>query len=80
MYASLLLLLRMRTHHRHWQGHYHIIPAPKLSSSTTSELAKDLNQTSPPTVQDMHREEYESRDELDKDDAHELVEGIKAHL
>jgi hypothetical protein len=78
MYAPLLLLLRMRSYHR--QVHYHIIPAPKFSSSTTSLDTKDLNQKSPATVQDMHREEYESRSELDKDDAHELVERIKAHL
>jgi hypothetical protein len=29
---------------------------------------------------DMHREEYESRDDLDEDDARTLVERIKAHL
>jgi len=34
----------------------------------------------PPIGKDMHRQEYESRDELDEDDAHALVERIKAHL
>jgi son of sevenless-like protein len=59
------------------QVHYHIIPAPKLSPSPT---ALDLNQNQPPTAKDMHRQEYESRDGLDENDAHALVERIKAHL
>ncbi|KAF8270805.1 HIT-like protein [Lactarius quietus] len=46
--------------------HYHIIPAPKLARSHGSG-------------QDMHRAEYESRDDLDEDAATVLVERIRAH-
>jgi hypothetical protein len=41
---------------------------------------KDLEQELPLTARDMHRKEYESRDDLDEDDAHALVEKIKTHL
>jgi hypothetical protein len=41
---------------------------------------EDLNQELSPTARDMHRKEYELRDDLDEDDAHALVERIKAHL
>jgi len=40
----------------------------------------DLKQKLPPTAKDMHRVEYESRDDLDEDDATVLVERIRAHL
>jgi hypothetical protein len=40
----------------------------------------DLNQETALTAGDMHRKEYELRDDLDEDDAHALVERIKAHL
>jgi len=62
------------------QVHYHIIPAPRSNSLSTSLGPKDLDQVPPPTAKDMHRKEYESRDELDEDDAHALVDRIKAHL
>jgi diadenosine tetraphosphate (Ap4A) HIT family hydrolase len=62
------------------QVHYHIIPAPKFSTLPTSLGPRELNQNPPPTGKDMHRQEYESRDGLDEDDARALVERIKAHL
>jgi len=60
--------------------HYHIIPAPKLSSLPTGLGSGDLKQDMPLTARDMHRKEYESRDDLDEDDANLLVEKIKTHL
>ncbi|KAH9997851.1 HIT-like domain-containing protein [Russula vinacea] len=60
--------------------HYHIIPAPRLNSLPTGLGPEDLNQELSPTARDMHRKEYELRDDLDEDDAHALVERIKAHL
>ncbi|KAI0250791.1 HIT-like protein [Lactifluus subvellereus] len=60
--------------------HYHIIPAPKFSSSATSLDPGVSGQKSPPAVQDMHRRECESRDDLDEDEARALVGRIKAHL
>ena len=62
------------------QVHYHIIPAPKFSSLPTGLDPKDLKQELPLTARDMHRKEYELRDDLDEDDAHTLVEKIKTHL
>jgi hypothetical protein len=64
------------------QVHYHIIPAPRFSTLPTGlgPREPDQNLRLPPTEKDMHRQEYESRDELDEDDAHALVERIKAHL
>lgn len=62
------------------QVHYHIIPAPKFCSVPTGLDPKDLEQDLPPTARDMHRKEYELRDDLDEDNAHALVEKIKAHL
>jgi len=62
------------------QVHYHIVPAPRFNSSPTSSGPRDTNQIPSPTAKDMHRKEYESRDELDEDDAYALVDRIKAHL
>lgn len=62
------------------QVHYHIIPAPKFSSLPTSLDSKDLKEELPLTARDMHRKEYELRDDLDEVDAHTLVEKIKTHL
>jgi hypothetical protein len=41
---------------------------------------EDLKQEPPLTAGDMHRKEYELRDDLDEDDAYALVEKIKTHL
>ncbi|KAI0304402.1 HIT-like protein [Multifurca ochricompacta] len=60
--------------------HYHIIPAPRFSSLPIALGPRDLNQKPPPTTKDMHRYEHESRDDLDEDTAHALVERVKAHL
>jgi hypothetical protein len=62
------------------QVHYHIIPAPRFSTLPTGLGPIEPNQNMPPTGKDMHRQEYESRDDLDEDDAHALVERIKANL
>lgn len=40
----------------------------------------DSNQKVPPTVKDMHRQEYESRDDLEEDEARALVGRITTHL
>ena len=79
MSASLLFTSRIARAHCQ-QVHYHIIPAPRLNSLPTGLGPEDLNQELPPTARDMHRKEYELRDDLDEDDAHVLVERIKAHL
>ncbi|KAF8478180.1 HIT-like protein [Russula ochroleuca] len=60
--------------------HYHIVPAPRLTSLPAGLGSGDLNQETALTAGDMHRKEYELRDDLDEDDAHALVERIKAHL
>jgi len=41
---------------------------------------KELKQELPLTARDIHKMEYELRDDLDEDDAHALVEKIKTHL
>ena len=73
-------VLTRQPHRR--QVHYHIIPAPRFSTLPTQSGSgpRDLDQKPAPTGMDMHRKEYESRDDLDEDDAHALVERIKAHL
>jgi len=60
--------------------HYHIIPAPKSSTLATGSGLGDFKQKPPPTAKDMHRVEYESRDDLDEDAANVLLERIRAHL
>lgn len=60
--------------------HYHIIPAPRSSALPTGSGPGNLKQKPPPTAKDMHRAEYESRDDLDEDAATVLVETIRAHL
>jgi hypothetical protein len=62
------------------QVHYHIIPAPKFISLPTGLDPKDLEQEPLLTTRDMHRKEYELRDDLEEDDAYALVEKIKTHL
>jgi hypothetical protein len=62
------------------QVHYHIIPAPRYSTLTTGSSPGELEQKPPPTAKDMHRVEYESRDDLDEDAANMLLEKIRAHL
>lgn len=65
---------------QHLQVHYHIIPAPRSSTFPTDSDPGDRKQKPSPTAKDMHRLEYESRDDLDEDAATVLVERIRAHL
>ncbi|KAG7088614.1 hypothetical protein E1B28_012588 [Marasmius oreades] len=62
--------------------HYHIIPAPKLgvSKPEIDTRTGTVRSRLPPTEREMHRMEFESRDELDEDEAKDLVERIRAHL
>lgn len=68
--------------------HYHIIPAPVLGSSTPqsvesqkADLSKDLEGGKAPlTRRQMHRMEFQSREELDDEDAELLVARIRARL
>jgi hypothetical protein len=75
-----LFLLPYARGPQHLQVHYHIIPAPRSSAVPTGSGSGDLKQKPPPTAKDMHRVEYESRDDLDEDTATVLVERIRAHL
>jgi len=54
--------------------HYHIIPAPTFGTSSSSLPNTAL------TVTHMHQKEFESREELDGDDAVVLSRKIRAHL
>ncbi|KAH6912897.1 HIT-like protein [Coprinopsis sp. MPI-PUGE-AT-0042] len=57
--------------------HYHIIPAPELNApSPTSPSMANRN----PSLQEMHKFEFESRDTLDDENAAELASRLKAHL
>jgi hypothetical protein len=62
------------------QVHYHIIPAPRSSTLATDSGPGDFEQKPRPAAKDMHRVEYESRDDLDEDAANVLLERIRAHL
>ena len=56
------------------QVHYHIIPAPKLNEPSVAKAIM------PESTISMHQREFEARNELDDDDAQELVKEIRAHL
>ncbi|KAE9405699.1 HIT-like protein [Gymnopus androsaceus JB14] len=65
--------------------HYHIIPAPRFNLDASSpplppkpDLSKEKEP--PMTLRQMHRMEFEGRDELDDDDAVSLVKSIRARL
>lgn len=61
--------------------HYHIIPAPTFTSSTKiSVLPASEEAKTPLTKREMHRKEFEAREELDDDAATELVKKITAKL
>lgn len=74
------------------QVHYHIIPAPQFSSlsSTVVETARTANAETtelsaidprvPLTMKQMHVMEFESREELDEEDADVLAKRIRARL
>ncbi|KAI0075062.1 HIT-like protein [Panus rudis PR-1116 ss-1] len=57
--------------------HYHVIPAPRFDS----DVAKGHNHvTLPLTQREMHKHEFESREELDDEEAISLVSHIRARL
>lgn len=58
--------------------HYHVIPAPQLGSSLPT--TQPVGEQTPPTHQEMHQKEFESRHELDSDDAASLARQIRARL
>lgn len=60
-------------------AHYHIIPAPQLGSGSPSSTVAPGEQI-PPTHEEMHQQELESRQELNDDDAYVLVKRIRARL
>ncbi|KAF9071217.1 HIT-like domain-containing protein [Rhodocollybia butyracea] len=57
--------------------HYHIIPAPNYASPAPT-VSPD--EEPPLTLRQMHKLEFEGRDELDDDDAVLLVKSIRARL
>lgn len=62
--------------------HYHIIPAPKYESSRGEESTNEAvgGRAPPVTHREMHRKEFESREELDEDDAKVLLKKIRSRL
>jgi len=63
--------------------HYHVIPAPKYGSSRGVESTnanEAVGGRAPLTHREMHRKEFESREELDEDDAKVLLKKIRSRL
>lgn len=65
--------------------HYHIIPAPDLNAaSKVSPVAAQVKSAGlggvPPSREEMHKREFEAREELDDGEAAGLVERIRARL
>ncbi|THH31187.1 hypothetical protein EUX98_g3012 [Antrodiella citrinella] len=62
--------------------HYHIIPAPRFDSPSPplAPIDKVDHVVKPLTQKEMHKAEYESREELDDDEAAELLLRIRARL
>ncbi|KAI0785225.1 HIT-like protein [Abortiporus biennis] len=65
--------------------HYHIIPAPIFSSSSPKNTTQDIegggdHRTRTLTQKEMHKAEFETRNELDDDEAEELAKRIKSRL
>lgn len=58
------------------QVHYHIIPAPQFNAPQLKEAKDHVTLTQ----KEMHQKEFESRDELDDDEATTLVNKIRARL
>ncbi|KZV59648.1 HIT-like protein [Peniophora sp. CONT] len=54
--------------------HYHIIPAPRLNAPSTTKAIM------PESTIALHQREFEARDDLDEDEAEELIKKIQAHL
>ncbi|KAH8104503.1 HIT-like protein [Cristinia sonorae] len=59
--------------------HYHIIPAPRFDSPPLVSDKVD-RVMKPLTQKEMHKAEFESRSELDDDEATELLQRIHARL
>jgi hypothetical protein len=62
-----------------FQVHYHIIPAPDFTKPKPQAASHD-HRTVALTQKEMHKAEFESREELDEDDASRLVANIRARL
>jgi len=61
------------------QVHYHIIPAPIFESSTKETGTQD-GLSRPQTMMEMHKSEFESREEVDDTEARNLVKDLRARL
>ncbi|KAJ3525106.1 hypothetical protein NM688_g8456 [Phlebia brevispora] len=59
--------------------HYHIIPAPKFTDSPTEDFKGD-HVTLALSQKEMHKAEYESRDELDQELGKDIAQRIRARL
>ncbi|KAL5482606.1 hypothetical protein ACEPAI_9200 [Sanghuangporus weigelae] len=62
--------------------HYHIIPAPTFQATSKISVLPTSQETgkAPLTHNEMHRKEFEARDQLEHEDAVELVQRIKSKL
>ncbi|KAI8986079.1 HIT-like protein [Trametes punicea] len=58
--------------------HYHIIPAPEPGSSQSHVRSDHV--TRPLTEKEMHKLEFESRNDLDDDKAKQLVQSVKSRI
>ena len=61
------------------QVHYHIIPAPDFTNPKPEPAVRN-HRTTALSQKEMHKAEFESRDDLDDDEAMELVSKITARL
>ena len=65
--------------------HYHIIPAPDLNAASKVSPAAAQAESAAvngvlPSREEMHKREFEAREELDDGEAAGLVERIRARL
>ncbi|KAF8967079.1 HIT-like protein [Flammula alnicola] len=62
--------------------HYHIIPAPKFGGKGHGVESTDeaVGGMAPLTHREMHKKEFEAREELDDDDAEVLLKQIRSRL
>ncbi|OBZ71659.1 Protein hit [Grifola frondosa] len=59
--------------------HYHVIPAPRAASAPPVSAIVDCVMK-PATEKEMHQREFESREELEDEEAQILMERIRARL
>ncbi|KAK7056639.1 hypothetical protein VNI00_002356 [Paramarasmius palmivorus] len=66
----------------HYKVHYHIIPAPQFGKTTepSKPRTKESDPSAPLNVRQMHQLEFESRSDLDEDEAQLIAKRIRAHL